>query len=101
MMRTRFAIVAGLVLAAGCNNNQLTAGAHSTPPTPTPAPTTTPVPCKFYGIDSTSKLWIIDPVAVTATAIGSTGIASMTDIAITPDDRIIAITNTKAYTLDP
>lgn len=104
MKRLRTALVSGLLLAAGCNSNQLEAGAHPTPtppPTPTPQPTPTPVPCKFYGIDSSSKLWIIDPVAVTASVVGPTGISSMTDIAITPDDHIIGITSTKAYTIDP
>lgn len=106
MNRLRVVVVSGLLLAAGCNSNQLTSGAHDTPtpnPTQTPSatPTATPEACKFYGIDSSSKLWLIDPVAVTATVVGATGISSMTDIAITPDDRIIGITNTKAYAIDP
>jgi len=100
-----FAGVALLAGAAACNDNGITAGAGETP-TPiesatTPPATPTPVPCQFYGIDSASNLWIIDPVAITAHTVGATGVASMTDIAITPDDRIIGITKTKAYEIDP
>lgn len=100
------AATAGSALVAGCNDNGVVAGA-STSPTPEPSvtpsvpPTPTPVPCQFYGIDASSTLWIIDPVAVTAQTVGPTGISSMTDIAITADDRIIGITKNKAYEIDP
>ncbi len=69
--------------------------------TPTPSPTATPVACEFYGIDSSSKLWILDPINVTATQVGATGQSSLTDIAITPDNRIIAIKSSSAWELDP
>ena len=92
-------------VAAACNNNSVVGGATASPtpvpsPSETPAPTPTPVPCQFYGIDSGSNLWIIDPVAITAQMVGPTGKSNLTDIAITPDNRIIAITTGAAYELD-
>lgn len=92
-------------LVAGCNSNVMT-GAAATPtpeetPEPTPEPTATPAPCQFYGIDATSALWVIDPVAVTATEIGDTGVEAITDIAITSDNVIVGITETEAYEIDP
>lgn len=108
MRRPAFLLLAiGLVSSAACNDNGLTTGVDTPTPTPTltatptPNPTPTPELCKFYGIDSSSNLWLIDPVAITATNIGPTGIASMTDITITPSNEIIGITNTKAYSIDP
>ena len=103
----RFTPVA-LLLLAGCNDGSIVQGAIETPTptatatvTPTPQPTPTPEPCQFYGIDATSALWVIDPVAITAEEVGDTGISGITDIAITSDNVIIGITETEAYQLDP
>ncbi len=98
-------LVVSLALAA-CNDGGLVGATTTTPTpsptfTPTPEPTSTPIPCHFYGIDAGSNLWDIDPVAVTATMIGPTGISAMTDIAITADNRIIGMTFTGAYEIDP
>ena len=93
-----------LFLLAGCNSNVMTGGAEATPTpeeTATPAPTSTPAPCQFYGIDATSALWVIDPIAITAEVVGDTGISGITDIAITSGNVIIGITETEAYELDP
>ena len=95
-----------LLLLVGCNNNVMTGGAEATPTpdetaTPTPNPTATPAPCQFYGIDATSALWVIDPIAITAEEVGDTGISGITDIAITSDNVIIGITETEAYEIDP
>lgn len=106
-MRARGMVgVVSLVLCA-CNDGGIIAGeptptpTATVPPTPTPEPTATPVPCHFYGIDASSNLWDIDPIAVTATNIGPTGISGMTDIAITADNRIIGVTFDRAYEIDP
>lgn len=93
-----------LALLAGCNNNVMTGGAAATPTpeeTATPVPTATPAACQFYGIDATSALWIIDPVAITAEVVGDTGIEGITDIAITSENVIVGITEEAAYELDP
>src|SRR5688572_9789274 len=102
----RLALVLAIGLCA-CNDGGIV-GASTTPtptptvpPTPTPEPTSTPIPCHFYGIDSASNLWNIDPDAVTATMVGPTGISGMTDIAITSDNRIIGVTFFGAYEIDP
>lgn len=88
---------------AGCNSNALS-GVETGEPTPvasaTPEPTATPQQCQFYGIDATSQLWIIDPVAITADVVGETGVEGITDIAITSDNRIVGITEERAYVLD-
>lgn len=88
---------------AGCNGTALS-GVETPEETPTPAvspePTATPVECQFYGIDATSQLWIIDPVAITAEVVGETGVSGITDIAITSDNRIIGITEERGYVLD-
>lgn len=93
-----------LSLGTACNDNSVVSGATASP-TPTitsvPSPTPTPLPCQFYGIDADSKLWVIDPVGITATMIGATGQSALTDVAITPDNRIIAITMTGAFQLNP
>jgi hypothetical protein len=109
-MRTRIASL-GLIITAGflaaCNSNGIVAGGSApTPtatltPTPTASPTATPDACQFYGIDAGSNLWEIDPVNVTAHMVGPTGKSGLTDIAITPDNRIIAMTLTGGYQLDP
>lgn len=99
-----FSLFSVLALLAGCNSNVMTGGAEVTPTpeeTPTPAPTATPAACQFYGIDATSALWVIDPVAITAEVVGDTGVEGITDIAITSGNVIIGITEEKAYELDP
>lgn len=106
MGRSGYLVLA--LLLAGCNDGTIVQGAIETPTptatpdvTPTPQPTPTPEPCQFYGIDATSNLWIIDPIAVTADVVGPTGINGITDIAITADNVIIGITSAKAYAIDP
>lgn len=92
-----------VVLLAGCNSNVMTGGAGATPTpeeTATPVPTATPAACQFYGIDATSALWVIDPIAITAEVVGDTGVSGITDIAITSDNVIVGITETEAYELD-
>lgn len=87
----------------GCNSSALSGVDTSEPTpdvTPAPEPTATPVACQFYGIDATSRLWIIDPIAITAEVVGDTGVEGVTDIAITSDNRIIGITEERAYVLD-
>lgn len=109
-MRRSIAILltSSAVVLAACNDGQVVQGVTETPtptptvePTPTPQPTATPEPCQFYGIDASSNLWIIDPVAVTANVVGPTGVSAITDIAITPDNRILAIGFDRAWSLDP
>lgn len=100
------ALFSVLALLAGCNSNVMTGGAEATPtpdetPGPTPEPTSTPAACQFYGIDATSALWIIDPIAITAEEVGDTGVEGITDIAITSGNVIIGITEEGAYELDP
>ena len=92
-----------LAAAAGCNGNQVVGkGAQQSPTptstatatdTPTGTPTTlpTPMPCEFYGVDDVSRLWVIDPTAKTATLVGATGVTGMSDIAITPDQKLIGV----------
>lgn len=104
----RSGILVLALLLAGCNDGQIVQGAIETPSptatpivTPTPQPTPTPEPCQFYGIDATSNLWIIDPLAVTANVVGATGINGITDIAISADNRIIGISFDRAWEIDP
>jgi hypothetical protein len=100
------------VLVVGCNDGRVVEGAAATAtptaeptateaPTPTPIATATPVPCNFYAVDSATNLWIIDPVAITTQMVGPTGVAEMTDIAITSANEIIGITFDRAYRIDP
>ena len=104
MLRVALTGIAVVVLA-GCNSAELSGVDTSTTPapeeSPTPAPTATPQACQFYGIDASSTLWVIDPVAITAEVVGETGVEAITDIAITTDNRIIAITEELGYELDP
>ncbi len=92
----------------GCNDNDIVTGADGEPtptptdePTPNPTPTSTPVECMFYGVDSDSSLWVIDPEQITATIVGPTGVYGLTDIAITADNRMIGIGFSSTYELDP
>ena len=97
-----FALFAVTLALAGCNEGVVTGSAAEPTPTPeeSPEPTATPAPCQFYGMDASSALWVIDPVAVTAEMVGETGISAITDIAITSDNRIIGITEEKAFDID-
>lgn len=109
-MNARIVVIVISLALAACNEGGIVGASTTTPtptptatltPTPTPEPTSTPIPCHFYGIDAGSNLWDIDPVAITATMIGPTGISAMTDIAITADNRIVGITFAGAYEIDP
>ena len=93
-----------LAAAAGCNGNQVVGKGAQQSPTPTSSPTgtattpigtpttlPTPMPCEFYGVDDVSRLWVIDPAAKTATLVGATGVTGMSDIAITPDQKLFGI----------
>ena len=92
----------GLLLTVACNDGVLTAGPNVNLPRGTPNPQFTPLPCNFYSVDSEGDLWRIDPANVEATRIGSTGAGvSFTDITITPDNKILAITRWDVYEIDP
>ena len=119
----RIIAAALLVFAcAACNQQGLVQGSTEDPPEetpvseePTPAPTATPadpvdpiatplptpVPCAFYGIGAGGDLWIIDPAAVTAQLVGNSNLQNTSDLAVTADGKMIVITLTAAYQLDP
>lgn len=122
-MRGLIAVFVLVLLCAACNSQGLVRGSkeeevpEETPVTedPTPAPTATPadpvdpiatplptpVPCAFYGIGSGGDLWIIDPAAVTAQLVGNSNLQNTSDLAVTADGKMIVITLTAAYQLDP
>lgn len=121
-MRGVFA-AALFLFVMGCNQQGLVQGSEADEPpeetpdeqTPTPAPTATPfdpqdpiatplptpVPCAFYGIGAGGDLWEIDPSAVTAQLVGQSNLQNTSDLAVTPDGKMIVITMQNAYQLDP
>lgn len=86
------------VVSFGCNDTRLS-GAPTPEPTPSASPT--PVPCKFYGVDKESNLWLIDPDGPSAQLVGATGIQSLTDLAIDENADMLAITRTDVYRIAP
>jgi hypothetical protein len=60
-----------------------------------------PVACMFYGVDGDGQLWVIDPIAVTASLVGPSGVSGITDIGITHDGVILAVTRRSFYRLSP
>lgn len=120
----RFIAVTALAFAvcfAGCNQQDLIQGAEEETPVaeePTPEPTATPgepggpvevpatplptpVPCSFYGIGSSGDLWVVDPAVPQATLVGQSMLQNTSDLAITADGKMIVITLTASYQLDP
>ncbi len=72
-----------------------------TPADADPGDVDAPVPCMFYGVDEHGTLWRIDPETVTATAVGASGIEGVTDIGITPQGAMLAVTRSSLYRLSP
>lgn len=104
-MERYFSLFGALVLVivgAACNDTQLSGHGFGGPPHGIPQIDVTPLPCNFYSVDSEGMLWRIDPNAVEAIAIGSTGVdVSFTDVTITPDNKILAITRFDVYEIAP
>lgn len=122
-MRTLGMLFALVVVAAGCNRGDLVEGAEATPDpeesatpepqptetpgepggvvTPPPTPLPTPVPCSFYGIGAGGDLWRVDPAAPSAALVGNSLLQNTSDLAVTADGKMIVITLTAAYQLDP
>lgn len=101
MRRVAVLFCLGLVLG-GCNDNTLLPAPFEKPPLDPTLPEAKPLACNFYSVDSDGELWRIDPEQVEAIDIGSTNTqASFTDVTITPDEKILAITRWDVYEIDP